>query len=71
MRRWTCPTCGSGVLAPDAPRKDDARRYCLDCTARTGRLVQRACPALELNVRNGWQTDSEIGRAIAAAHEGR
>ena len=28
-------------------RKDDVRRYCLDCSEKTGRLVQRICPALE------------------------
>ena len=46
-RRWVCPSCGSGVLAPERPRKDDVRRYCLDCSKATGRLVERACPALD------------------------
>jgi len=46
-RRWVCPACGSGVLAPDRPRRDDVRRYCLDCSAETGRLVERSCPALD------------------------
>ena len=47
MRRWTCPRCGAGKLAPERPRKDDARRYCLPCTDVTGRLVERECAALE------------------------
>lgn len=47
MRRWVCPTCGSGINGPERPRKDDVRRYCLDCSAKTGRLVERTCPALE------------------------
>lgn len=47
MRRWVCPTCGSGANAPERPRKNDARRYCLDCSAKTGFLVERRAPALE------------------------
>lgn len=46
-RRWVCPTCGSGVLAPSRPRKDDVRRFCLACSEKSGRLVQRVCPAAE------------------------
>lgn len=46
-RRWVCPTCGSGALAPSKPRRDDVRRYCLDCSKQTGRLVERTCPALD------------------------
>lgn len=45
--RWKCETCGSGVLAPSRPRRNDARRYCLPCTETTGRLVERISPALE------------------------
>lgn len=47
MRRWICPTCGQGVHAPDRPRRDDVRRYCLTCSAKSGRLVERSCPALD------------------------
>jgi hypothetical protein len=46
-KRWTCPICGSGKLAPSRPRRDDTRRYCLSCSEKTGRLVQRECAALE------------------------
>lgn len=47
-RRWVCPReCGGNVLAPGKMRRDDARRYCLGCTEKTGRLVARVCPALE------------------------
>lgn len=45
--RWVCPTCSSGVDAPERPRKDDVRRYCLTCSASTGRLVERVSPKLE------------------------
>jgi len=45
--RWVCPQCGAGKLAPSRPRKDDVRRYCLPCSERTGRLVERLSPALE------------------------
>lgn len=47
MRRWVCLRCGGGVNGVERPRKDDVRRYCLDCSAKTGRLVERTCPALE------------------------
>jgi hypothetical protein len=47
QRRWVCPSCSSGVMAPGRPRRDDVRRYCLDCSKKTGRLVERTCPALE------------------------
>jgi hypothetical protein len=47
LKRWVCPSCASGKLAPGRPRKDDVRRYCLPCSEKTGRLVERTCPALE------------------------
>lgn len=47
MPRWVCPNCGQAVNAPQRPRRDDVRRYCLTCSAQTGRLVERAAPALE------------------------
>lgn len=45
--RWQCPHCQHGCLAPTKPRRDDVRRYCLDCSRKTGRLVERVAPALE------------------------
>lgn len=42
-----CPSCGGGVNGPERPRRDDVRRYCLDCSTQTGRLVERTCPALD------------------------
>ena len=45
--RWKCPQCGAGILAPTKPRKDDVRRYCLPCSSKNGRLVERIAPALE------------------------
>lgn len=47
MKRWTCPLCTAGKLAPGRPRRDDTRRYCLPCSEKTGRLVERVCAALE------------------------
>lgn len=47
MRRWECPRCEGGKIAPERPRKDDVRRYCLPCSEETGKLVERFCPALE------------------------
>jgi hypothetical protein len=35
------------VLASTRPPKDSVVRYCLTCSAKTGRLVERIAPALE------------------------
>lgn len=45
--RWRCEQCGDGLLAPMRPRMNDVRRYCLPCSSKTGRLVQRVAPVLE------------------------
>lgn len=47
LKKWVCPGCGGGALAPERPRKDDVRRYCLTCSAKSGRLVERVCPSIE------------------------
>lgn len=45
--RWRCQQCDHGLLAPMKPRKNDVRRYCLPCSSKTGKLVERTAPALE------------------------
>jgi len=45
--RWTCPNGCAAVLAPTKPRRNDVRRYCLPCSAKSGRLVERVAPSLE------------------------
>ena len=45
--RWNCPNGHPGVLGPSRPPKDSIVRYCLTCSAKTGRLVERVAPALE------------------------
>jgi len=45
--RWVCERCGSGALGSSRPRKDDVVRFCLKCSAQTGRLVPRSAPSLE------------------------
>lgn len=45
--RWKCPTCGHGLLAPERPRRNDIRRYCLPCSKTAGVLVERIAPRLE------------------------
>ena len=45
--RWKCANCDHGLLAPTKPRKNDVRRYCLPCSAKTGKLVERFAPSLE------------------------
>ena len=45
--RWKCERCENGLLASIKPRRDDVRRYCLPCSAETGKLVERVSPSLE------------------------
>lgn len=45
--RWECPNGCPGVLGPSRPRKDNIVRYCLDCSKREGKLVERIAPTLE------------------------
>lgn len=47
MPRWICPRCEGVKIAPQRPRRDDSRRYCLPCSDTTGRLVERTCPVLD------------------------
>jgi hypothetical protein len=62
MKRWICPICSRGKLAPAKPARDDARRYCLRCTERTGKLVERVSPAAQ-------RAAAERGERRAAAAE--
>lgn len=65
-RRWVCPTCGGGVLAPSRPRKDDVRRYCLPCSKKSGRLVPRSCPAADAarTKREGRRADRQTAEVL-------
>ena len=45
--RWACPNGCPAVLASTRPRRDDVARYCLSCSAKSGRLVLRTAPALD------------------------
>jgi len=45
--RWNCPNDHPGILGPTRPPRDSTVRYCLTCSAKTGRLVLRVAPALE------------------------
>jgi hypothetical protein len=44
-KKWQCPLCLVTNLGGLRPRKDDIIRYCLPCSAKTGKLVLRICPA--------------------------
>lgn len=65
-RRWLCPRCASGLLAPSRPRLDDVRRYCLPCSQTSGRLVERTCPARE--AESSRHRELRAAR-LAARHE--
>jgi hypothetical protein len=53
MRRWVCPNGCPGVHAPDKPRADDVRRYCLPCSEASGRLVRRTWTQRNMEVLLG------------------
>ncbi len=55
-------------MAPDRPRADDVRRFCLVCSARNGRLVKRVCPALE-HKRAAAKDRSTMKRQTKAAQK--
>jgi hypothetical protein len=42
---WVCPLCNVGKLGLQRPRKDHVIRYCLPCSEKTGRFVERFAPA--------------------------
>lgn len=46
--RWVCPNgLHPGVLGPTRPRRDNIVRYCLPCSMKAGRLIERTAPALQ------------------------
>jgi hypothetical protein len=65
--RWVCPNCGAGKLAPSRPRKDDVRRYCLPCSERTGRLVERLSPSLERQRREATERRQKAAKRKRAS----
>lgn len=67
-RRWVCPEgCGNNVLAPERIRKDNVLRYCLPCSERTGKLVERICPAVEARRERAKAKRQEKSAAERAA----
>lgn len=63
--RWVCPTCNGGALAPERPRKNDVRRYCLSCSKRTGKLVERVAPVLQARREKAAALRSERTQRLA------
>jgi hypothetical protein len=51
MKIWRCPNCSSGARAPDRLDHLDVRRWCLQCSRRTGKLVERTIPSKETEGR--------------------
>jgi hypothetical protein len=47
VKIWRCPTCDRGVRAPEKLAKLDTRRWCLKCSARSSKLVERTIPSVE------------------------
>lgn len=64
--RWTCPNGCAGVLGPTRPRKDNVCRYCLPCSAKAGKLVERTAPALDAKRQTAAQKSVEKVRAKRA-----
>lgn len=64
--RWECPNGHPGVLASTRPPKDSIDRYCLICSAETGRLVLRVAPALERKRSSAAVTSANRAKAKRA-----
>jgi hypothetical protein len=64
--RWQCPNGCAGVLGPTRPRKDNVCRYCLPCSAKAGKLVERTAPALEAKRQTSAQKAAEKAKAKRA-----
>jgi hypothetical protein len=67
--RWECPNGCPGVLGSSRPRKDDVVRYCLKCSAHTGRLVERTAPALDK--QRAARLEQRAQTALRKAHKDR
>lgn len=61
--RWLCPNGHQGVLGPARPRRDNICRYCLACSAKEGKLVERTSPTVE----RSRATSADRSKAKAAA----
>ena len=69
-KRWVCPLCSIGVLGPLRPRKDNALRYCLPCTGKTGKLTERVAPAdIKKQERKAQQKEVTQERVAAKRKE--
>lgn len=64
--RWECPNGHPAVLASTRPPLDSIDRYCLVCSAKTGRLVKRIAPALETKRTAAKQTSVAKAKAARA-----
>jgi hypothetical protein len=62
MKIWRCPTCSSAVRAPEHLQRLDIRRWCLKCSARSGKLVERTIPSKEAEAQR-----RAAARAVATA----
>jgi hypothetical protein len=74
--RWDCPNGHPGVLGSTRPPKDSIVRYCLTCSAQTGRLVLRVAPALERQreaaaARGAVKAAAKRERAVLARERAR
>lgn len=66
-KRWVCPECGKGALAPSRLRSNDVRRFCLPCSVASGLLVERRSPALDRQRAATSAARSEQAKADRAA----
>lgn len=69
--QWKCPNGHTGVLGPSKPRRDNICRYCLQCSAKTGKLVERVAPALEAKRQTKAQAAKERAKAKTVAAKAR
>lgn len=66
MKIWRCNSCHAGVRAPERLAFRDVRRWCLQCSARTGQLVERSIPGKAIKREKAIARTKEL---VAARRE--
>lgn len=61
--RWVCPNGCPAVLGPLRPRRENVVRYCLACSAKAGKLVERTAPAMEKKAQAGAERSAAKAKA--------
>jgi hypothetical protein len=69
--RWNCPECNDGILLGPRPNQFATDRFCLPCSSKGSRLVERVCATLEakrhgkvIQARSKARAESDAKREV-------